>query len=305
MTPMTESGSLHPALRNLKEVIPLSGFSEATVALVRDGQHSFVRKASNYLGGNERLMDQARRQRSLSAVVAGCAGVPAILNDGIVNGFYYFDMEFVPSRDAVNYLSHCSFGDVAEFGDRVVRLIRQLSLSKPTEESPRTPTKKLVLDKLDGIAKQTDGRFAAGLAALSEAVACLDKLVENDAPTAVHGDLTFENILVGRDGELWLIDTIPSPVDHYWIDWSKLFQECEGRWHGHRGRPLAKGVTWWLRSHLYAAATRMDSGYPMRHYILLGLTFARILPYAKNDEDCAFVGQRVANCGKAALEMFK
>ena len=104
-------------------------------------------------------------------------------------------------------------------------------------------------------------------------------------PTAVHGDLTFENILVGRGGQLWLIDAIDLPFHHYWLDWAKLFQECEGRWHAHRGRPISTSVTWWLRTRWMDAAARLAPEYPSRHYLLLGLTFARILPYALSDFD--------------------
>ncbi|CDZ25172.1 phosphotransferase [Neorhizobium galegae] len=293
----------HPALKDHKDAIPLSGFSGATVALVPVGQRSFVRKAANSREGNAGLRDQASRQHQLSGLIADCARMPAILDMGEIDGYFYFDMEYVPSRDAINLLSNSPFHCVSDFADRVERLMTCLSETASSSPSPLTPTIGLIEDKLAQIAAKTQGRFTDRLRPLEDAVARMGTLMEPARTTAVHGDLTFENVLVDRHGRLWLIDTIASPFDHYWIDWSKLFQECEGLWHAHRGRPLARGVTWWLRQRFYAAATALDPAWPIRHYVLLGLTFARILPYARTDADQAFVGRRVEECGRAANEL--
>lgn len=298
------AGEAHPALRDLHEVIMLSGFSGATVALVRDFEQPFVRKVSNRQDGNGALREQASRQQALSGLVAGCANTPEIIETGECDGYFYFDMKFIPSRDAVNLLSQGSFDSVVGFAERIGRLMERLRISPPIGNAPLPATKDLLDDKLAQIASRAGGRHHETLAPLLAAVSKINTLNGSGAPTAAHGDLTFENILVDRRGELWLIDTIPSPFDHYWIDWSKLFQECEGLWHAHRGRPLARGVTWWLRQRFLDAATRLDPAYPMRHYILLGLTFARILPYAKTEHDQEFVARRVVECGRAALDMF-
>jgi len=300
--PLDLSGADHPALRSFREVIPLSGFSGATVALVRDRETPFVRKVSNRAEANAPLRDQAVRQKELAGLVEGCAAMPEVLDMGESEGFFYFDMAFIPSRDAINFLSNGTFDGVAEFAERVERLMERLAASPPVGEAPLAPRKQLLVEKMAQIAERTGARHEDALAPLLDAVARMDRIVADETPTAVHGDLTFENILVDRRGALWLIDTIPSPFDHYMVDWSKLFQECEGLWHAHRGRPLARGVTWWLRQYFHDAATRLDPAYPTRHYILLGLTFARILPYAKTEEDRAFVSKRVLECGRAALE---
>jgi hypothetical protein len=304
VTPNDNSGVNHPALRGFHEVIPLSGFSGATVALVRDRPQPFVRKVSNRIENNAALREQATRQRALAAIVRGCADLPEVLDEGECEGAYYFDMQFIPSRDAINFLSHGSFDNVCEFATRIDLLMQRLANSAPVGPAPLCPRKSLLDEKLSQIAQRVDARALEALEPLFAAALLLEQLNANETPTAVHGDLTFENILVDRRGQFWLIDTIPSPFDHYWIDWAKLFQECEGLWHAHRGRPLARGVTWWLRQRFHEAATRLDPTYPPRHYILLGLTFARILPYAHNEADRAFVAMRVKECGRAALSFF-
>lgn len=296
---------VHPALRNLTGVIPLSGFSGATVVLVPAHGYKFVRKAANLPEANDGLRDQALRQRILADLLEDCAAVPRVLDMGESDGLFHFDMEFTPSRDAVNFLANGSFDTVAAFSDRVERLMERLSQAPAvcTGPAPLLPQMALLTDKLAQIVGRTGGHYAEDIAGLEQALARIDQLIPNPRVTATHGDLTFENILVDRNGGLWLIDTIRSPFDHYWVDWAKLFQDCEGLWHMHRGRPLARGVTWWLRQRFHAAATRMDPIWPARHYLLLGLTFARILPYARTPEDRRFVAGRVRDCGVAALAM--
>lgn len=293
----------HPALRNYPDALLLSGFSGATIALLQAGGRSFVRKAANDPEGNDGLRDQAFRQQALGKLVAGCAAMPTVLDMGDIDGHFYFDMEFVPSRDAINFLSNSPFHSVSDFACKIERLMLRLSETASPSCAPLAPSTELIRQKLDQISAKTAGCFGAQIGPLDEAIARMGGLINLPATTAVHGDLTFENILVDRRGELWLIDTIASPFDHYWVDWSKLFQECEGLWHGHRGRPLARGVTWWLRQRFLDVATNLDPAWPARHYILLGLTFARILPYAKTESDQAFVSRRTEECGRAALEL--
>jgi len=303
----TQLSGDHPALRNFTDVMMLSGFSGATVALVRGNSHQFVRKVSNLSNddANAALRDQASRQISLKEVLRDCAALPEVIDVGDIDGFAYFDMQFVPSRDAVNFLSNSSFDKVGAFAESIEQLMICLANAPAIGKAPVHPRKTFLTDKLHQIKIKTGSEYENELAILENAFKLLDEVVGKGAVTAVHGDLTFENILVDRFDKLWLIDSIPSPVDHYWLDWSKLFQECEGLWHAHRGRPLARGVTWWLRERFYKTATRLDASYPLFHYVLLGLTFARILPYARTERDRAFVRHRVAECGRAALRIYK
>ena len=276
--------------------------------MLRTAQGSrFVRKAARGTATNLALQRQARRQQWLRTAVEGGANVPEVVTEGETEGLYFFDMPFIPARDAVSFLSTAAFDELAEFARRIEALMARLANTEPKSGASKPPTKESLLGKLDDVATRTGGRYAAVLAPLYRATTELDRLINYDdvSSTAVHGDLTFENILVGRGGQLWLIDAIDSPFDHYWLDWAKLFQECEGRWHAHRGRPIPTSVTWWLRNRWMDAAASLAPEYPSRHYLLLGLTFARILPYALSDFDSSYVSGLVSAFGEAALTAIK
>ena len=288
----------NPAFAGFREVVPLSGFSGAFVALLRDDAgRLFVRKAAETADLSPRLRRQAERQSWLHGVLSGAAEVPAVEREGETDGLYWFDMAFAAGRDATSYLSTTSFEAVEEFAACIRAVVERLAASGPETPSEQTLSEVLV-GKLAEIDGRTDGRFTSLLTPLHQGAGILD----TDLPaTATHGDLTFENIIVDRHRRLWLIDTIDSPLDHYWMDWTKLFQECEGRWHLHRQRSLSLSVSWGLRQRFFEMARAMDPRYPGLHYLLLGLTFARILPYARSEADVAFVSGRVAAFGERAI----
>lgn len=292
---------LHPAFTGFRQVMPLAGFSGAAIALVRNpGGAEFVRKAAMTQGSNEALRTQAARQHWLRSELAGAAGVPEILGEGEVDGLYHFDMEFVPSRDSNAFLNSASFEEIRQFAERIEELLRHLSARRLPDRAP--PSVPPLLLKLAEIDSRTSGRFAHLLDPLRRLAESLQAFPGEAAATAAHGDLTFENILVGAKLRLWLIDPIQSPVDHYWFDWAKLFQECEGRWYQHRGKQLSSGITHWLRNRWLKTAAEIAPGYAAWHHVLLALTFARILPYAHAPADQDFVAERVrAFCEAASL----
>jgi hypothetical protein len=286
------------------EVIPLSGFSGADIAIVRRGDgRAFVRKAASTPAAGTTLRRQAARQARLAAVLGSEANVPEVLDEGEIDGAYYFDMALVAGRDAVAHLADADLGSVAGFAERTERLLERLRASAPCGDAPG-PSSAAVTAKLDEIQTRTAARFDEPLEQLREAAEGLAPVLSS-GPTACHGDLTFENILIDRSGGLWLIDAIDSPFEHAWQDWSKLFQDAEGLWHRHRGRAVAPSVTAYLARRWRAAAERQDPAYGRLHPLLLGLTFARILPYARTAADEAFVLGRLRPLAAAAVEAAK
>jgi len=292
----------HPAFADFDQVLPLSGFSGAAIALVkRGGSTQTVRKAAGSPDLNQALMKQALRQTWLRDRLDGAALVPEVLCDGEVDGLYFFEMAFVPSRDANAYLTTVPFHELEDFAASIERLMERLStLALP--DSHRPPDLAPLRSKLTEISARTSHRVDDLLQPLELTINRLASFADKNSATVTHGDLTFENILISARHDLWLIDPIESPIDHYWFDWAKLFQDCEGRWHLHRGKRLPLNVVRWLRHRWLDAAVRLSPDYASRHYLLLALTFARILPYARSERDLDFVRERVRAFGQAALD---
>jgi hypothetical protein len=288
---------------DLRDALLLSGFSDATVMLGRSATGSYVvRKAADQPHLNSALAEQVRRQILLRQKLSTAVRVPEVLHEGYREDRYFFDMEFIPSRAASVYLATCRLSEVAEFADAIERLMDGMANQAALSSTPIPPSTAAITAKLDQINDRTAGRFRKLLAPLA-AVAehALDSLPSGDC-SAAHGDLTFENVLVDHSGALCLIDPIPSPFDHYWMDWSKLFQDCEGEWFLHRGQRIEPGICHWLRDRLFAQATGRSPGYASWHYLLLSLTFARILPYTRTESDSMFVSTRVQRFSELAMQ---
>ena len=293
--------SEHPAFVGFRQVIPLAGFSGARVALVRAATGAqFVRKAALLATESNALRAQAARQQWLRGRLAGAAEVPEVLREETIGDLYYFDMEFVPSRDARAFLSNAPFEDVERFAGRIELLMRHLADLSVPETGPLDAG--MLSSKLLEIDQKTAGRHGRVLEPLHASLAKLKGFPSGMQATVAHGDLTLENVLVGPRDRIWLIDPIKSPVDHYWFDWAKLFQDCEGRWYAHRGKQLSTGVTHWLRNRWLKSARTIAPDYADWHHLLLALTFARILPYARTKADVEFVTERVATFGQSAWQ---
>ena len=112
-------------------------------------------------------------------------------------------------------------------------------------------------------------------------------------PTLCHGDLTLENMVVGQDGEICVVDLLDSPFEHYWQDVAKLHQDLSGGWYLLSKPPVAQCVLEYVSRRLLEAATRLHPRYPQVHALLVASTFVRILPYARNAEETRFVTDRI------------
>lgn len=293
MMPSTApSAADHPAFVHCGAYAPLAGFSGAKIGLLMpDGGARRVRKAAASPADSEALSRQAQRQRELSWRLAGVANVPEILCEGTAEGCYWFDMEYVVGTDAVRYLRLGSL-------DRVERLLGQiLEVLKANSETAVGGEVAIhlgsrIAGKLDEIDTRTLARHRTSTDLIRARIETLDIEL---TPNFAHGDLTLENILVDRRQRIWLIDSIPSPFNHYWLDLAKLFQDIEGRWFERRGRSLSLGLTWVLRERLMENALMLDSRYYAVHSVLLALTFARILPYCVTDSDTRFVESKISS----------
>ena len=289
----------HPVFASSKQLIPLAGYSGAAIALLRaDNGTQFVRKAADGPSGNKSITDQARRQMALRKQLNGVADVPEVMGLGEIDDVAYFDMEFVPSGDVNVFLRNASFDEVQQFAASIDRLM--IHMASVSDVGAAVPNTRAFLEKLDNIETRTEGRFSADLKPLREGFVAASGIFNSLEATIAHGDLTFENILVGKNHNLWVFDSIQPPIEHFWMDWSKLFQECEGRWYRHRKKFLSAGITHWLRNRWLRTAIEISPQYQEVHHLLLALTFARILPYANSADDINFVVQRVRAFGKAA-----
>ena len=272
-------------------IATLSGFSGARVALMqsRGGKARFIRKWVETSADVAGLVDQTVRMRVLANVFTGEVAVPRLIGEGRDDRRWWYDMDHVQGIDGVTFLGHATVDRAERYRRTVLAIWRALREGPPPLPVDHDLTA-VVRDKLASIGARTSGRFSTLLASIEQRA---DRLSIRLATSPSHGDLTLENMIFDSAGRVFLIDPIPSPIEHHWFDIAKVFQDMEGRWFVHRRRRLPLGITAGIRDRLGRDLAAADPAYLEAHPVMLALCFARILPYCRTARDTEFVCDRI------------
>jgi aminoglycoside phosphotransferase len=281
-------------LRDAAEVRQLSGLSGAQVFLLtKDGRHWIVRKAACDPAASPRLKAQSRKQAAFASAMGDLIRTPSILGEGEVDGRYYFDMEFVRGPDGASYLRRASYGEVAQFADRLCAYLREASQRSPLPGSNGCASLfEALYTKLCDV-QRTTGLIPADN--LTQLFMALDRVQElgQVSTTLCHGDLTLQNMVIDGDGMIWVVDLLDSPFEHYWQDVAKLHQDLSGGWFLLDQPPVAQCVLDFISGRLLESVSTLNPAYPRVHELLIASTFVRILPYARTPQEKQFVTQRI------------
>jgi aminoglycoside phosphotransferase (APT) family kinase protein len=293
------TNTLAPHFHDAVAVQRLSGLSGAEVLLAtRDNRHWFIRKAAQDPRGSDRLRRQAAKQLQFAEHLPGVVRTPRILDEGEIEGRYYFDMEFIRGADGASFLRRASYSQVADFSRRLCDYLTVAASKEPLRDNPAT-----AFDAM--YAKVCEAQGLSGCMSddtLAKLFLGLQKLrrIGELQPTLCHGDLTLENMVVDEQGEIWVLDLLDSPFEHYWQDIAKLHQDLAGQWYLTRHPPIAKCVLEFLSRQIMQTAERLQPQYREVHWLLVAATFVRILPYAPDAEKLQFVCQRIEHFANLA-----
>lgn len=289
-----KSVSAHnPLLRRAVAVRSLSGISGAEIFLLtEDGRHWFVRKAAGDTEGNARLRLQAVKQAAFSEQPEMIVRVPRILEEGEIEGRFYFDMEFIRGVDGASYLRSASLEDVKAFAERLSGYLTVAAERPALSPQVHPNIFEAFYAKICEVQRKD---VPISDAVLAKLVLTLDRLrvLADVQPTLCHGDLTLENMVVDADGTIWVLDLLDSPFEHYWQDVAKLHQDLAGNWFFRKQAPISRYVLDYVSRRLMQAVVALHEIYPEIHSLLVACTFARILPYSRTRDEAAFVVERL------------
>lgn len=220
--PRSDAGTApSPALiidAGLAPLVVFEGHSGAEVTLRQRGGISYVHKRASDPARNARLLQQLEKQRRL---LAFGVPVPRVLADGVdEDGRAFFEMDYVPARTLGAIIADAAAVDrPALFSalDRMIWLFRT--------QAGATIAPQAFADKISEIIHACDTRETRALGA-----ALFERDWRGIPSSPSHGDLTFENILIGQGGRVVFIDCDEPWVSSYWLDVAKLFQDAAGHW---------------------------------------------------------------------------
>lgn len=265
----------------------LSGHSGCRVLLYKTKYGDIVRKISQNNRYNNRLKKQKEKQESFSSKYCQ---TPKIFEDGIVDGKYYFDMEFIEGKTLAESFDSMSARETLE---SIKTLMKIVNITKIEKEE--FLTKEIFLDKINSV----DAQITKKSLLMNEAFNCLRDFDFGIVPKSrCCGDLTLENILIEkRNGKIILIDFLDSFFDSWMIDVAKILQDIELGWSwrdkvNNKTRNENRSVA---LKYIISEIIKLDNGRKCLDciYHILLLNILRIYPYTTDEATFAFLNQSI------------
>lgn len=289
-------------------IADLKGYSGCQVKLYNENGAYFVRKISSSVSYNERLEAQMTKQMRFNEEISGGnVTAPKVMASGLVDDLFFFDMEFVRGVNLVDHINKADINELSAISKTLCNMIqimkRWVICGSSVDFSSETQKK---VDEI--LSKMVSGKLAEeDLKALETMRTLVGDMDEWNGMqvTFCHGDLTMENIIYNNTSNKYhLIDFLDNYIDHYWFDIVKLFQDIEGRWYQFRNptiraNNIAPKMTF-IKEYINKNLLSNEKAYREYHYLLLALTFARILPYAESQTDTEYLMRTI----KTALRKY-
>lgn len=270
--------------------LEVKGHSGCQIEVVRENNTLFILKSSGDPKYLDRLVRQGEKQQKASEVELQHIRVPHIHSIRRTESEVVIRMDYVYSRNFVEYFEQAGFEQVNYLIDALIMYLEhEISLS-PLNTVPRT----VICDKFEDVrAKTLLNTHLAGNRAIEEilrrSATVFDSLEDMRIPVGTcHGDLTFSNILFNGNN-YYLIDFLDSFIESPLLDIVKLRQDTAWLW----SRLMFTGECDSIR--LKIAFGKIDAAldsYFRAHYEwyekyyapLQLMNFLRILQYAREPE---------------------
>ena len=181
-----------------------------------------VRKFSKDREYNRRLKSQADKQHNFNSKIFKS---PDVHSSGEIDGIYYFDMQYIRGMTLSKSVKTMTPREIEKITDNVISYIEENISSSDTMN--KLDKHALVHKKLSNIEKSLSiGRRNK----LKQTFCYLNNFKWNNLESSpCHGDLTFENILIGSHG-IYLIDFLDTFIDTWVSDISKMLQDLIVGW---------------------------------------------------------------------------
>ena len=211
--------------------IEVKGHSGCPIEVVREGKDLFIYKSSTDLKYLDRLVLQAEKQRAASIPELQHIRVPAIHAIERTDEMVRIKMDYVYSRNFVEFFEQAGFEQVKYLTDALIKYLEYEIKNSPLT----TVNRETVTIKFEDVKKKTLGnKYLSGDKEIEDIIkksqVVFDSLPDMTIPVGLcHGDLTFSNILFNGNN-YYLIDFLDSFIESPLLDIVKLRQDTAWLW---------------------------------------------------------------------------
>lgn len=226
----------------------LKGFSGSMVEVRRLRNCSFVRKTVQSPDQNSKLLAEMDKLVQLVQIAAETKlfYVPELLSNGINDdGLAFYEIEFIPGWELDSQLPRLNPRELDEMATRLCDIITAFSATARVKQD-KVNSEMLVdaceVDFILGKLQETRLALQGAQKTCPQTHPLISEYAERvqglvipsqcvvGKKTFCHGDLALDNVLIGRDGQLYLIDPLVNGHECFMWDISKVFQSSLACW---------------------------------------------------------------------------
>lgn len=259
----------------------LRGSSGISIFLKNQSGEKIVRKQTAKKAQIERLKIQYKKHLFLLKKKNTLFNIPPIINHGTKENIFFYEYKYIEGITMSEALSSKSYEQLTKILTKLFLIVKYFSKNNDFFETfyKKISFNKVLKDKIFNICDSLTLEKSIRNKFLSK----LKYINIQTNKTLYHGDLSFDNIILDKKDNIWLIDCIGTFYPHYWTDLSKLFQDIEGEWFQLKhGIKLDKEKNRKLTNYLKEKISKFDKNYLKHHNFFMAVIFLRILPYLKN-----------------------
>jgi hypothetical protein len=212
--------------------IEVKGHSGCKIEIVNDGTKLIICKSTQAPSYMSRLQRQAEKQRDMSKTIYQHIRIPEIYSIDRSESTLSINMEYVYSKNFVDYFEDAGFNQI----DYFVKALKIFIDSEVDKSEMKDIGKSRLLDKFEDVCRKIANNNCINT---DDEVDCILKMsagvfqaLDNNMllPVGVcHGDLTFSNILFNGNN-YYLIDFLDSFVETPLMDLVKIRQDSCYAW---------------------------------------------------------------------------
>ncbi len=263
----------------MEKDIALPGFS-GTKVILRRGVNGelIVRKIAVKIEQNDRLRRQYKKYVFFSKLKNKNFLSPQPTKSGFKKNLFFFEYEYIEGKTFLDFIRESSIGEVERLLGKVVDLMSYFSSidNYYDKEGDGLDFSEALHQKILANSQKCNLNPRITERMLTK----LSEIREINSKTLCHGDFTFDNIIIDKKEDLWLLDFTDIFYPHYWLDISKLFQDVDGDWTEIKyGIVLPEDKMSTIRNYLIEALENLDKEYLKHHNFFMSVVFLRLLPY--------------------------
>jgi len=231
----------------------LKGFSGCSLEVYRLRETSVVRKTARSIETNAKILREREKLLRLAIILeeTDLFSAPKVLSQGTdSNGLAFYEMEFVPGWELDSHLPQMTPKEIDGMACRLSYLVEEFARHPAlpaTESGTATSTAEggsiereiaflhsKFVETRDSLEKdmvrcpqatRLFQEYDAHIRTLQIAADCVTGLT-----SFCHGDLALDNVLIGKNGRLYLIDPLINTYETFLWDIAKVFQSSLVNW---------------------------------------------------------------------------